>query len=263
MSNTLPSNTSAADHLVQEAIILHKLPPHPNIIMLFGVSFNLISEPTGFLLLQRVRETLDGLLFQWRLRRSFRKEAKWPLYLCSLTPERRTEKARSQQLEQCHSIQTIAVGLARAMTFLHHHGILYRDLKPSNAGIDYQGQVRLLDFGFARHYQEKQGHVLTKMVGTPRYKSPEVASSHNKYGFPADVHSFAIVLWETLVLRKPFEKAKCLKTLLCPAEATVAEVRREFRYSKSTRGELASRSGSKTYLCSHCGSAREGKGICS
>jgi serine/threonine protein kinase len=104
--------------------------------------------------------------------------------------------------------------MASAMAFVHHHGVLYRDLKPSNIGIDYQGKVRLFDFGFARTYQEEQGHLLTTMIGTPRYMSPEVASSQGKYGFPADVHSFAMVLWEILVLRKPFEKAKCLKTFL-------------------------------------------------
>jgi serine/threonine protein kinase len=214
MSNTSPSNTSAADHLVQEAIILQKLPPHPNIIMLLGVSSNLGCEPTGFLLLQRVRETLDALLFQSKLRRSFRKQVYWPLNLYSFTPKSRKEQARSQHLEQCYRIQTIAVGLARAMAFLHRHSVLYRDLKPSNVGIDYQGQVRLFDFGFARTYREEQGHLLTKWVGTPRYMSPEAASSSGKYGFPADVYSFAIILWEISVLRKPFESVKSMKGLL-------------------------------------------------
>jgi serine/threonine protein kinase len=212
LSNTSPSNTLAVDCLVQEAIILQKLPPHPNIIKLFGVSSNLGCESTGFLLLQRVRETLDEVLFRSRLRGSFRKQVKWPIFL-SFDLEHRKEQERSHHLQQRSRIQTLALGLARAMTFVHHNGVLYRDLKPSNVGIDYQGQARLFDFGFARTFEEEQGHLLTAMVGTPRYMSPEVACSHGKYGFPADVHSFAMVLWEILVLRKPFEKAKCIQNL--------------------------------------------------
>jgi serine/threonine protein kinase len=198
----------AADCLAQEVEILRKLPPHSNIIKIFGISTE------GFILLQRVRETLDELLFQCRLRRSLRKQVQLPLYL-RFTLEHRKEQSRSHQLEQRSRVQIIALGLARAMAFVHHHGVLYRDLKPANVGIDYQGQVRLLDFGCARTCDEEQGRLLTHMIGTPRYMSPEeVACSKGKYGFPSDVHSFAMVLWEMLALRKPFENAKCMKDLI-------------------------------------------------
>jgi serine/threonine protein kinase len=208
LSKSSSHNKYGADCLAQEVAILQKLPPHSNIIKIFGVSTE------GFILLQRIRETLDDLLFQWRLRRSFRKQTvKWPIYLC-FASEHRKEQTKSHHLEQHSRVQTIALGLARAMAFAHHHGVLYRDLKPANVGIDYQGQVRLFDFGFARTCNEEQGRLLTHMVGTPRYMSPEVACSDGKYGFPSDVHSFAMVLWEMLALRKPFENTKCMKDLL-------------------------------------------------
>ena len=53
---------------------------------------------------------------------------------------------------QCERIEKVAMGIASAMSFLHHeHGIMFRDLKPANVGIDIHGQVRLFDFGLATH----------------------------------------------------------------------------------------------------------------
>jgi serine/threonine protein kinase len=206
-----PHKQFAASCLAKEAAILQKLPSHSNIIKLIGFSSNLGDDPTeGFLLLQRVRETLVDLSLQWKLQRSFSKSEKRPLFFC--ITKRKIQEAL--HLEQSDRVQTIALGLARAMAFLHHHGVLYRDLKPGNVGIDYQGQVRLFDFGFARTYQQEQSRLMTRMVGTPRYMSPEVACAEGKYGFPSDVHSFAMVLWEILALRKPFEEVKSMKGLL-------------------------------------------------
>jgi serine/threonine protein kinase len=205
------SRKFAADCLAKEAEILQKLPSHSNIIKFFGFSSNLGGDPTeGFLLLQRVRETLVDLLFQWKLRSSFSKSINRLRFPC-FTSNRRKGQERLHLKQQSDRVQSIALGLARAMAFVHHHGVLYRDLKPANVGIDYEGQVRLFDFGFARTYPEEQGRLMTHLVGTPRYMSPEVACADGKYGFPADVHSFAMVLWEILALRKPYEKVKSIK----------------------------------------------------
>jgi serine/threonine protein kinase len=92
------------------------------------------------------------------------------------------------------------------MEFLHENRVLHRDIKPANIGLDYDGNIRLLDFGCARRiFPEQEDRKLTKCVGTTRYMAPEVDKLYrNEYGFPADVYSFAVVLWEILSLRKAF-----------------------------------------------------------
>ena len=39
-----------------------------------------------------------------------------------------------------------------ALEALHAHGVLYRDLKPSNVLVDAEGHVKLADFGLSREH---------------------------------------------------------------------------------------------------------------
>ena len=94
-----------------------------------------------------------------------------------------------------------------AYEFLHR--IMYRDLKPENAGFDVRGNVKLFDFGLAKELQPKDQigkdqFNASGRTGTRRYMSPEVALC-KPYGKPADVYSFAILFWEILALEQPFK----------------------------------------------------------
>ena len=82
---------------------------------------------------------------------------------------------------------------------MHIHGsaIVHRDLKPENIFIDYQNDVRIGDFGLARHGEqasllknsEKDGYTsFTKSVGTAFYIAPEARSAtKGVYNEKADV----------------------------------------------------------------------------
>ena len=63
---------------------------------------------------------------------------------------------------------------------LHANGIAHCDIKPENIMINSQGQVILIDFGFAA---ELQSHGFKSgVVGTPTYMAPEIWDS--EYGVP-------------------------------------------------------------------------------
>ena len=53
---------------------------------------------------------------------------------------------------------------------------------------------------------------MTCGVGTPRYMAPEVSATSGTYGFPADVYSYTILLWQMVTTRTPFA------SILSPAE---------------------------------------------
>jgi serine/threonine-protein kinase len=95
--------------------------------------------------------------------------------------------------------------LAEALDYAHAHGIVHRDVKPSNVLIGEGGRVVLADFGIARMTEASLAvSAAGGMVGTPAYMSPEQVQ-----GEPAtpasDQYSFGIVAYEMLTGRRPFE----------------------------------------------------------
>ncbi|XP_010534157.1 PREDICTED: serine/threonine-protein kinase HT1 isoform X3 [Tarenaya hassleriana] len=97
-----------------------------------------------------------------------------------------------------------ALDIARAMECLHSHGIIHRDLKPDHR------TVKLADFGLAR--EESLTEMMTAETGTYRWMAPELYSTvtlrlgeKKHYNHKVDAYSFAIVLWELLHNKLPFE----------------------------------------------------------
>eukprot|EP01018_Ginkgo_biloba_P025073 Gb_07661 [translate_table: standard] len=117
---------------------------------------------------------------------------------------------RPKRLDLCVAIG-FALDIAQAMECLHAHGIIHRDLKPDNLLLTAdQTRVKLVDFGLAR--EETLTEMMTAETGTYRWMAPELYSTvtlrHGEkkhYNHKVDAYSFAIVLWELLTNRMPFE----------------------------------------------------------
>jgi tetratricopeptide (TPR) repeat protein/tRNA A-37 threonylcarbamoyl transferase component Bud32 len=113
-------------------------------------------------------------------------------------------------------IEDVTAALGEA----HAHGIIHRDIKPSNIAINGRSQVKVLDFGLAKHLNEETVRAIDSgartlmakctqsgvVVGTPLYFSPEQAR-----GVPLDARSdlFALgaVLYECVAGRPAFAAA--------------------------------------------------------
>ncbi|KAG0056543.1 camp-dependent protein kinase catalytic subunit [Gryganskiella cystojenkinii] len=88
-----------------------------------------------------------------------------------------------------------------ALEYLHGNDIIYRDLKPENILIDAQGNIKITDFGFAKHLADNE--TAWTFCGTPDYLAPEVIKSKG-YGKAADWWSFGIFIFEMLAGYPPF-----------------------------------------------------------
>jgi tetratricopeptide (TPR) repeat protein len=102
---------------------------------------------------------------------------------------------------------TLARRVAEALATAHQHGVVHRDLEPSNLFLRHGEleDVVILDFGVARY--QAHGPAVTGtgvVVGTPEYMAPEQARGQRHVGSSADVFSPGCVLFECLAGHPPF-----------------------------------------------------------
>jgi 5'-AMP-activated protein kinase catalytic alpha subunit len=82
-------------------------------------------------------------------------------------------------------------------------GIVHRDLKPENLLLDYQHNLKLVDFGLSNTY--KQGETLKTPCGSPCYAAPEMIEGKLYYGSRVDVWSSGVILFAMVAGFLPFE----------------------------------------------------------
>ena len=160
----LLEDKSLARGLFREGRLLAKL-THPHIVR----AYETLKEPQPTLIL----ETLTGATLAYLI------------------------ETRQRRLPLT-AIVNLGLHLCSAIHYLHRHGILHLDLKPSNI-VSERGLAKLLDLSIARPPGRGQ-----KGMGTLEYMAPEQARG-GILGAPADVWGIGAVLFETATGEVPFE----------------------------------------------------------
>jgi tRNA A-37 threonylcarbamoyl transferase component Bud32 len=92
-----------------------------------------------------------------------------------------------------------------ALDCAHSHGVIHRDVKPSNVLVGPRGEVKLMDFGIALLVGDKRLTQSSQTIGTPVYMSPEQILRPRSMDHRTDIYSAAVVLFEMLAGRPPFD----------------------------------------------------------
>jgi serine/threonine protein kinase len=136
---------------------------------------------------------------------------------------------RGQKVPVAAALQ-IAIELSRGLEFAHQHGVVHRDVSPSNILISRSGDVKLADFGIALA-AEVGGAGLggtRKIMGKWRYMSPEQARGEH-LSARSDLFSLGSVLYELFTGGKLFpgeeieEVVRNVREMPIPAPSSVRD----------------------------------------
>jgi serine/threonine-protein kinase len=97
----------------------------------------------------------------------------------------------------------LAAQLGRGLDELHRHGVLHRDVKPSNVLLDSEGRAALSDFGLARAVDSTRLTAEGQILGTPHYLAPELIEGLEA-AKESDIYALGCVLYECVVGEPPF-----------------------------------------------------------
>src|SRR5947208_1795738 len=91
--------------------------------------------------------------------------------------------------------------ISNAVDHAHRHGVLHRDLRPSNVLVAESGLLKVADFGTSR-FLEIAAHGTT-VIGSPPYMAPE--QFQGKAVFASDLYSLGVTMYQMLTGELPYD----------------------------------------------------------
>jgi serine/threonine protein kinase/Ca2+-binding EF-hand superfamily protein len=188
-SDTSDSKRQILAGLEQEIAIMSGLPPHPNVVNVFGA----YQDPTSvYIVMEECRgKTLSASL-----------------------AELRPHIASGAVAYYEHNLASVVRQILAGVQHCHAHGVVHRDLKPDNIMIDASRggaarSVKIVDFGLSALRADDEYNDafdgLSDVCGTARYMAPEVLGGcaggvdATSYGSICDLWSVGVIMLEMLV----------------------------------------------------------------
>ena len=138
-------------------------------------------------------------------------------------------KSHKKGFDEPHAAR-ILQDMLSAVSYLHHHGIVHRDLKLENFLFETKGMdsnLKIIDFGLSKHFHDHEQ--MHQVVGSAYYTAPEVLKSH--YDHRCDIWSLGIIAYMMLTGSPPFfgDSSDAIHEMIRTKEAEYPEKRFEGR----------------------------------
>lgn len=112
-----------------------------------------------------------------------------------------TERMAGEAIPADEAVK-ISTAILRGLEHAHSHGVIHRDVKPSNVFLTSRGEVKMLDFGLAKRGLQGLTEPGARM-GTSSYMSPEQVLGRD-VDHRTDLWSFGVTLYQMLTGTMPF-----------------------------------------------------------
>ncbi|KAJ7567983.1 hypothetical protein O6H91_01G014500 [Diphasiastrum complanatum] len=165
-----PKSKESVKQLAQEVHVLSRL-RHPNIVQYFGSE---TLEDKLYIYLEYVSGgSIHKLLHEYG-------QFKEPVI-------------------RCYTRQILS-----GLTYLHSMNTVHRDIKGANILVDTNGEVKLADFGMAKHINAHS--IPLSFKGSPYWMAPEVFKNTNGYNYPVDIWSLGCTVIEMTTAKPPWSQ---------------------------------------------------------
>jgi len=105
-----------------------------------------------------------------------------------------------------------------ALDYAHAHGIIHRDISPSNMIVADDGILKLTDFGLAKSPTDLRLTQTGSLLGSLYYMSPEQVTGRATVEARADIYSLGAVLYEMTTGTKVFKSENPFTLMLAHVE---------------------------------------------
>ncbi|HSR38022.1 MAG TPA: serine/threonine-protein kinase PknK, partial [Phnomibacter sp.] len=125
------------------------------------------------------------------------------------------KEAFQKQREDIIDFLHIAIASAQAISEIHQHSIIHKDISPFNILVNLQERsVKIIDFGISSHFDIKHHYLGNPehLEGTLAYNSPEQTGRMNRVvDYRTDLYSLGITFYEALAGRLPFVSSDAME----------------------------------------------------
>ncbi|MFN0058130.1 MAG: protein kinase domain-containing protein [Planctomycetota bacterium] len=120
--------------------------------------------------------------------------------------ERRKALGRPLDRPELLTAVRFTLEIAHVLAFAHAHGVVHRDVKPSNILVDSAGAPRLVDFGLVKNLDADHPSKTRELLGTPHYMAPEQSlAGDSEVDARTDVYALGVTLYHLLSLELPYD----------------------------------------------------------